>query len=452
MPSQSPSPTQHPKLSESVFLEHLKESSLLSSSTLLAVSGGVDSMVMASLYQACNLRFGIAHLNHGLRGLQADEDEAFVKSWAMERGIPFHSKKVDLKVLAQETGANIQSLGRDERYAFFDSLVEENGYESVATAHHQDDDLENIVFHALRGNSIRGLCGIPEKRANIIRPLLPFSRHQLLEFAQNNSIGWREDPSNAELKYRRNEIRHALLPALELRTPGIKESIYQHSLELRSSFAGLMPHIQRFWKQHTHWEGEALWIHKETLLAVQPTEIILAEMLRPYGIEAGLISEFMRLMNAQTGAVLRTQNYEFINDREHVIVRPLTEIEEVAFGVDGPEDLNWALTNYRAEWEQASGLNYKTDPRIHYLDADALNWPLELRHPKIGDRFRPLGMEGSVLLSDFFTQLKLSRPAKEQVWLLISDHKIAAILGHRIHHDFRITSNSQRVLKISPLS
>ena len=416
--------------------------------TLLAVSGGIDSMVMAELFFRAGRKFGIAHLNHGLRGTQADEDEKFVAAWAQERGIPYFSRKLNLAKIAEEKKLNLMEAAREERYAFFREIINLHDYQDLATAHHKDDNIETVIFHALRGSGVRGLRGIPEKRESIIRPLLHFGRNQIEEFAHQINLSWREDPSNANEKYKRNEIRHSIIPNLEKNHPGIKSIIHQKSKEIEAEFEQILPMMQAWIDKNRKDENSGFSLSKSKLIQMPHLEILFTEIFRALGLEAGRVSELIKLLESSNSAILQTNSHEFINDRESLIVRPILASGAEEFEIQDIHDVEHLPISLKFSVVSRSSIQFTGDESLAYLDLSKLTWPLLLRRPKTGDRFRPLGMKGSQLLSDFFIQKKMSLPEKESVWLLCSGDDIVWILNHRIHNDYRLRPETEQALSI----
>jgi tRNA(Ile)-lysidine synthase len=182
---------------------------------LVAVSGGMDSMVLATLFHENGYQIGVAHCNYQLRGLESDGDKELVRNWCTEHEIPYHLKNVETQKLANETNRSVQMIARDERYAFFDALRKEYGYAFTALAHHANDRVESLLINILRGTGFRGLQGMPSKREGIIRPLIGFTKKELRDYAEETSVPFRNDASNLETYYQRNWVRLRLIPMLQ---------------------------------------------------------------------------------------------------------------------------------------------------------------------------------------------------------------------------------------------
>ncbi|MCB0490581.1 MAG: tRNA lysidine(34) synthetase TilS, partial [Cyclobacteriaceae bacterium] len=198
-----------------------------SQSVLLAVSGGLDSMVMLDLFQSAGFRIGVAHCNFQLRDIDSEQDEKFVEARCKSLNIPFYSKRFDTNNYAAEHKLSTQVAARNLRYAWFNQLCDEEGFECIATAHHANDNLETILLHLTRGTGISGVAGIPLRAGRVIRPLLGFTRDELLAYTVENKIEWREDRSNDTDDYDRNFIRHNILPQLRSLNPSLDESMLQ---------------------------------------------------------------------------------------------------------------------------------------------------------------------------------------------------------------------------------
>ena len=400
---------------------------------LVAASGGVDSMVLASLLQYAGYNIGVAHCNYQLRGKDSDDDQKVVESWCAERSIPFYLKRVETEKLAQQSDSSIQMIAREERYAFFKELTENHGYGAVALAHHADDRVESLLLNVLRGTGFRGFQGMPSKRDKIIRPLLAFRKRDIHQFAEENDISFREDASNQETYYQRNWVRLRLLPMLEAKEPDAFEKL-----------AGLCSCSERELANYQGWIGiETSRIKTHERVSIDDLKrskapfTVLREILEPVGFNSDRVFEVMEILDSTSGAEVQSESHRIIKNRDELIISLLKE-----------EDIRPKLSFESISRDDIHSLN--TEPNVALFDAEMLDEAeLKLRKWEQGDRFKPLGMIHWKLLSDFFIDQKLSILEKEQVWLLTHEGEIVWVVGHRIDNRFKITDNTQKVLKVT---
>jgi tRNA(Ile)-lysidine synthase len=432
------------------FKAYIKFSGLFDQSdrVLLAVSGGVDSIVMVQLFKDAGYNFGIAHVNFGLRGVESDGDEAFVKNLAGKMDVPFYSKIFTTKQYAADHKVSIQMAARDLRYAWFDEIVNENGYSYVATAHHLDDQAETFFINLLRGTGISGMHGIMPKQGKIIRPLMFTTREKIMSFALDMNLAWHDDSSNKSRKYLRNKLRLDVLSELYKINPQfsykLNESI-SHLREVESIYHNHIAGITADLVQHT---AEGILISIDWVYEYEPHDTYLFELLKPFGFTFSVVKEIVHSLDTFSGKVFYSPTHRLLRDRENFIIQPLTELaSEPAQSEIYP--LNKGIT----ELEKPISLcAYETDvvidlpmgkSSIACIDLDKLIFPLQLRKWEKGDWFIPLGLKGRKKLSDFFIDQKFSLAEKEKTWLLISGNDIVWVIGKRIDNRYRITSKTK---------
>ncbi len=411
---------------------------------LLAVSGGVDSMVLLHLFLQENLNFAVAHCNFKLREEASDKDEQLVRSICQQNKIPVFVKTCPV------TEGNIQLEARKLRYDFFKSLREKYPYDFLVTAHHADDQVETFFINLSRGSGLKGLAGIPSEK-DIFRPLLELSKDELIQYAIDQKIDWREDESNQSLKYLRNKIRLQIIPLLEKLIPGIKSRIL-HSMSLLSVSAKWENYFfESEVKKHILKSDDKEIYEIKTNVPLEYNKLLIYYWLKPKGFTD--FSAIYMLLTAQTGKEVYSSSYRLLKQENQLILYPrndkTVEEEMIEIGPDTkiieyPEILSF-------EWLQAPEIqNLKTDDKnIIYLDADKINFPLRIRKIRQGDSFFPFGMKGSKKLSDFLKDEKIPRPEREKLWLLTdASDRILWIIGMRPDNRFRITGNTRKILKI----
>ncbi|MCB0444020.1 MAG: tRNA lysidine(34) synthetase TilS [Flavobacterium sp.] len=413
---------------------------------LIAVSGGLDSMVLLDLISKTNIEFGVAHCNFQLRGDESDEDEDFVKSYCKENYVPGFFQKFDTKQFVEDKKVSIQVAARKLRYEWFYELLETKNYDFIATAHHLDDQLETFLINFSRGTGLDGLIGIPSQNDKIIRPLLIFSRAEIETFASENQLKWREDSSNASDKYVRNKIRHHVVPILkELNLSFLAsfETTLQHLNQAQSLVDDASRIVYR--KVVKDIDNQKI-IDLDELLQLSNYQAYLYQWLMPFGFSAW--QDINDLVKAQSGKQIFSEHFRLLKDRDTLIIEPKSDvILEEYFIQTNQSELNFPL---KLRFYNVSDITI-SDSKTIFVDADALKFPLKLRKWQEGDYFYPFGMSGKKKLSKFFKDEKFSIIDKENAWLLCSENQIVWLVGKRLDNRFKVNENTQTIIKIQLL-
>lgn len=410
---------------------------------LLAVSGGIDSIVMAELMRLSGYDTGIAHCNFALRGAESDQDAAFVERYAAAHGLSFHYQRFDTEAFARDFGLSIQVAARRLRYEWFAQLLGQEGYDFILTAHHADDDLETFLIHLSRGTGLDGLTGIPAVNGKVVRPLLAFSREEIEAYARSNGLEWREDSSNASDKYLRNRIRQVIVPELKALNPSFLTSFRDTLAHLNQS-RSLAEDASRIVYRKIVTDGDdRKEIDLGELLKLPDPRAYLYHWLAPLGFTAW--DDIYALVGAQSGKQVYAPGFRLLKDRSTLLVTPLPsippsyEIGENITETDNPVKLVFTPVDSIAE----------SSDNVIFVDRSKLRFPLELRKWRQGDVFRPAGMTGSKKVSKFFKDERFSLADKEDAWLLTSGDDIVWIVGHRQDARFKADETTQDKLNIT---
>lgn len=437
------------------FLGFINEHQLIGPTdrVLLAVSGGLDSVVMTHLFFRAGLPFGIAHVNFGLRGAESDADEQLVRDFAEQFAVPFYSVQFDTDRLAAEQRKSIQVLARELRYNWFAQVAREHGYTLIATAHHQNDVLETLLLNLARGTGLTGLRSIPIRQGNIIRPMWSLSRMAIKDYAVDGDLEWRDDRSNDEDKYSRNKIRHHIVPVLEKLNPNLLQTL-AHTLErLRATDTLVQESVEQARHVCIREEGLFQLIDLEKLLEQTEWPFQLSEWLGEWGFSYAQSRQVAQVVQSQeTGQVFRSAHYGVWKDRAELIVAPLVveqpfdlELPAPPTGtVDLPDGRRLALRWY----DRAADFELTNDPNTALLDADQLNGPMRIRHWQTGDRFQPLNLDGTKLVSNLLNDRKVSLPERARTAVLTAGEEIVWVVGHRLAHPARVTEATKRILEV----
>lgn len=428
------------------FRKHIEEHfpELLQNKFLLACSGGLDSVVLAHLCNQCGLDFSLAHCNFQLRGTDSDQDEQFVRELAKQLNKSLWVEHFNTKAYVNDHKVSVQMAARELRYDWFKDLMAKHQIKTLVTAHHADDNLETFLINLSRGTGLKGLSGIPAKTDMISRPLLPYSRVQLSEYAKENNIQWREDRSNAETKYLRNKIRHDIIPLLKETHPTFLHNFQTTQRNLQQIVAISDIHLSNLKKELFREDGEVVRISTEALLALDPIGAYMYGLFNAYGFTAW--NDVVQLITAMSGKEIRSKTHRLLKDRDELILGKIEEeqinsytIEETTTAIEEPVAMTITLVNNIGE----------TGPDVLYIDKETLKYPLVLRKRQKGDYFYPLGMQGRKKLSKFFKDEKMDVFSKEKQWLLCSDTDIVWVVGKRLDNRFKITPRTKKILKIT---
>ncbi len=425
------------------FITHIRQQHLFPSGqqVLLAVSGGIDSVVLAHLMHQAGFPFAIAHCNFHLRAKDSDRDQLFVSQLAQRYHVPFHVAEFDTRQYADLNHLCIEDAARRLRYDYFFQLCQQQHYPAVLTAHHRNDSAETFFINLLRGTGLAGLHGILPVQGMVVRPLLPFGREQIEQYAAQHKLAHVEDITNASLQYRRNQIRHQVLPLLRQLQPSADvalqqtithlqsvESLYRHLLQpLRDQYVANLP------------DGST---RVSLAFANLPHAFqLLFEFIHPFGFNADVVGQI--LTTSQSGKTFLSAQFTAVLDHGTLLILPHQTAEQDSrlprISCQTMELFNFSQLDLR-----------HLPPHEAMFDADTVRLPLSLRHWREADRFQPLGLpSGTQLVSDYFTDHKFSIPQKQRQLLLVdADDTILWIVGHRTTHPHRVTPDTQKILVV----
>ncbi|CAG5072854.1 tRNA(Ile)-lysidine synthase [Dyadobacter sp. CECT 9623] len=422
--------------------------------SLLTVSGGVDSIVLAHLFYLQGFRAGIAHCNFKLRGDESDADEQFVREIAALYGFEFFVTEFDTKRLAGEKGISTQMIARELRYKWFEEVRNDNQYDWIATAHHANDSLETTLLNLARGTGLPGLKGIAPHVNAIIRPLLQTTKEEILTYARENSLPWREDRSNSSLDYKRNRIRHEIIPVLQKLNSSIETTFINTSERLQAA-ENLLEELLETWKRSAvYQENGLIYIDKGKLLTSTEPAFRLWSVLQEYKFSYAQVKPILTALNGTVGKTFSSASYELLLDRNHLILRRRTP------QVSGDEITVWgpgsaiSIGNSILFFEGIAQVRINElgkDKSLAFIDLEKVQWPLTIRKWKTGDTFFPFGMEGMrKKLSDLFSDLKMDRFQKGEIQVLVNGNgEIIWVIGIRSDERYKVSNATSKVLKVA---
>ncbi len=429
---------------------------------LLAVSGGIDSVVLTDLCFKAGYHFTIAHCNFQLRGEESEADEAFVRSLGEKYKVEVKVRLFDTEQYAAEHKLSIQEAARVLRYDWFEELINEKLLAaqpeflhpdsfSVLTAHHADDNNETLLMNFFRGTGLHGLTGIPVSYGHIKRPLLSFTKQELLEYANENQLQFREDSSNSSSKYTRNFFRNEIIPAISKVYPQVKENLTDNIKRFKEIEQLYHFSTQLLIKKLRRVKGNEIHIPVKQLMQYNNRALIY-EIIHPYGFSERQVDELQKLAASESGKFIDSPalHFRIVKNRHWFIITPVQSTESATIVIEEKDStVLFEAGSLSVKKSTTANTELSTANDTALLDADKVVFPLLLRKWKTGDYFYPLGMKKKKKLARFFIDQKLSKTDKEKVWVIESNKKIIWVVGHRIDERFKITTATKQILKFA---
>lgn len=415
---------------------------------IIAISGGIDSVVLTHMCKALGLDIALAHCNFGLRGEESDADEAFLIALADNLNLEIFIERFATESYAKDAKLSIQMAARELRYRWFEELVTILKFDNVLVAHHADDNLETFFINLSRGTGLDGLIGIPEINGYIVRPFLPFSRDEISLYAADHNLSWREDSSNSSTKYLRNKLRHDVVPILKDINPQWLQNFSATQMHLRDSKQLIDDYMSQVYKDVVTPDKDMLKFNISKLKKYPNPKAYLFELLKPYKFTAW--QDILHLLESQAGKQVFSETHRLLKDRDFLILtskNPKPKTIETSYLVNkNLDDLKAGFGT--VIFEDVFELGQATSQSI-YVDKDKIKAPLTIRKWEQGDYFYPIGMHGKKKLSKYFKDEKLSLLEKEAIWVLCSQNAIVWVIGRRADNRFKIMPKTENILKIA---
>ena len=424
------------------FLKNIKDLDLFSKGDklILAISGGADSVALACLLKETGYNFVLAHCNFKLRGNESDNDEVFVKNLAEKMELECYVKSLNTESYSKKNKISLQMAARELRYCWFEELRKEIDAKYILVAQHKDDNLETFFINLIRGSGIKGLLGIKSKRDKIVRPLLIFSRKQIENYLSIKKQKFRNDSSNSDVKYLRNNIRHHLIPLIKDMNPSFENTLSQEVDFLNEIYNVFMTNFENIKEELVEMTEKGCEIDKSKLLSIQNNKIFLREIITPFGFSQ--CDKILESCRSISGKLFFSHTHKLLVDRKKLIITEIKKEKNLFIELEEFDNLTYPIS---LRFRNSDQKQFNTNKNTVFLDKKKLIFPLTLRKWKQGDFFYPLGMNGKKRLSDYFIDNKFTQFDKEECYLLCSGEDIVWIIGHRMDDRFKITDDTKKV-------
>lgn len=428
------------KVSSYIKTQHLFNSS---SRILVGLSGGCDSVVLLHMLTNLGLKCEAAHVNFKLRGSESDDDAKFCEAFAKSLNVKFHVLESDAKVRAATHGISVEMAAREIRYAWFKHLLEQNNLDYIAVAHHKNDQAETILMNLIRGTGVSGMKGMMPKNESVVRPLLCLTRKEIEAYSEANSLTSRYDKSNADTSYKRNNIRHTIMPQIEGINPAFIEHIDATAYRFMESAIIVENYIENWKTEHQLEEGR---VPISALFNDAAALTLLHALLTPYNFSASAIQDIFQNHPHKTGAQFFSNTHLVLVDRDFLVIEPVLKTTP-NFEAKEIYPINKSALPIHAELLPFTKLEaIPKESSIACLDFDTLTMPLMVRNWQQGDKFRPLGMKGFKKISDFLIDNKINLLEKQDIRVVTSGEEVVWVMGHRIDDRYKTTPKTKQIL------
>lgn len=437
------------------FIAFLKEFNLLNPHNhfIVAVSGGIDSIVLAELCKQAELNFSIAHCNFKLRGEESERDENFVKKIADKYKVDFYLKSFDTIEYSIKNKISVQEAARDLRYQWFEELQKDKSASHVLLAHHANDNIETLLLNFFRGTGLEGLTGMPAKtHTSCYRPLLNITKEEIQQFAKENELEWVEDSSNESTKYTRNFFRKEIIPQIQKVFPQAEKNLSNNLKRFQKTNLLYQILVNELKKKLITTESAEAIIPVKRLMEYRNTSLIY-EVIKDFGFGEKQVQELINLSESDSGKYIENDSYRIIKHRLWFIIAPKIEAATIIIIEQDVKQVQYPGSSLEINNYSIDKFQLNPSHAIAQLDSRDIQFPLLIRKWKAGDYFYPLGMRKKKKLSRFFIDQKLSKTEKENIWVLESNKKIVWVIGHRIDDRVKVVDSTKHVIefKISNL-
>ena len=415
---------------------------------LLAVSGGIDSMVLFDLFLKNNINFSVASCNFQLRGKDSDNDLKFVENICIKNSINFYSTVLDVDKFSTMRKISTQMAARELRYDFFKKILEKHKYSYIVTAHHLDDNIETIIFNFIKSTGYKGLIGIPFNKNKILRPLINTSKEEIEDYAVSNNISWRLDKSNNSNKYSRNKIRNEVIPLLKEINPSLGKSLTESLKRIKKLSHDIKPRIDLFIQKFVDFKDDYINIKKDFIDDIEKYEILLFDFFQDYGFNYSQIENIIKSLKAKNQKKFISLNYELIIERKSIFIITKDFLVKTRYESKEIENIVLPFFNLSVKKYNKSLFTLNKSNNNAQLDFDKITYPICIRNYKKGEKFLPLGMRKNKKISDFLSDKKVNYIIKlRQCVITDSTDSVLWVVGHQISNKFKVDSETKNILE-----
>ena len=415
---------------------------------LLAVSGGIDSMVLFDLFLKNNINFSVASCNFQLRGKDSDNDLKFVENICIKNSINLYSTVLDVDKFSTMRKISTQMAARELRYDFFKKILEKHKYSYIVTAHHLDDNIETIIFNFIKSTGYKGLVGIPFNKNKILRPLINTSKEEIEDYAVSNNISWRLDKSNNSNKYSRNKIRNEVIPLLKEINPSLGKSLTESLKRIQKLSHDIKTRIDLFIQKFVDFKDDYINIKKDFIDDIEKYEILLFDFFQDYGFNYSQIENIIKSLKAKNQKKFISLNYELIIERKSIFIITKDFLVKTRYESKEIENIVLPFFNLSVKKYKKSLFTLNKSNNNAQLDFDKITYPICIRNYKKGEKFLPLGMRKNKKISDFLSDKKVNYIIKlRQCVITDSTDSVLWVVGHQISNKFKVDSETKNILE-----
>ena len=415
---------------------------------LLAVSGGIDSMVLFDLFLKNNINFSVASCNFQLRGKDSDNDLKFVENICIKNNINFYSTVLEVDKFSSIRKISTQMAARELRYNFFKKILEKYKYSYIVTAHHLDDNIETIIFNFIKSTGYKGLVGIPFNKNKILRPLINISKEEIKDYAVSNNITWRLDKSNNSNKYSRNKIRNEVIPLLKEINPSLGKSLTESLKRIQKLSYDIKPRIDLFIQKFVVFNDDYIHIKKDFIDNIEKYEILLFDFFQDYGFNYSQIESIIKSLKAKNQKKFISLNYQLIIERKSIFIITKDFLIKTRYESKKIENIVLPFFNLSVKKYNKSLFILNKSNNNAQLDFDKITYPICIRNYKKGEKFLPLGMRKNKKISDFLSDKKVNYIIKlRQCVITDSTDSVLWVIGHQISNKFKVDSETKNILE-----
>tara|TARA_Y100000816_G_scaffold219157_1_gene164163 strand:+ start:1598 stop:2968 length:1371 start_codon:yes stop_codon:yes gene_type:complete len=415
---------------------------------LLAVSGGIDSMVLFDLFLKNNINFSVASCNFQLRGKDSDNDLKFVENICIKNNINFYSTVLEVDKFSTMRKISTQMAARELRYNFFKKTLEKYKYSYIATAHHLDDNIETIIFNFIKSTGYKGLVGIPFNKNKILRPLINVSKDEIEDYAVSNNITWRLDKSNNSNKYSRNKIRNEIIPLLKEINPSLGKSLTESLKRIKKLSYDIKLRIDHFIQKFVDFKDDHIHIKKHFINNIEKYEILLFDFFQDYGFNYSQIENIIKSLKAKNQKKFISSNYQLIIERESIFLISKDFLRKTKYESKEIENIVLPFFNLSVKKYDKSLYVLNKSNNNAQLDFKKIKYPICIRNYKKGEKFLPLGMKKNKKISDFLSDKKVNYITKlRQCVITDSTDSVLWVIGHQISDKFKVDSETKNILE-----